>query len=71
MKVFEEKHSRILLHIVDFNGVQRFEGPNCSFNAASKGPKHWFPLKSTGEKSWNAFLKNLNFFSTEKEFLIF
>ncbi len=32
-----EKHFRIFLHIVDFIGGQQFEGPNCSFNAASKG----------------------------------
>jgi len=34
MKVFEEN---IFLHIDDFNEVQQVEGPNCSFNAASKG----------------------------------
>ncbi len=32
---FWGKYSRNFLHIVDFNGSQRVEGPNCSFNAAS------------------------------------
>ncbi len=27
----------IFLHIVDFNGDQMVEGPNCSFNTALKG----------------------------------
>ncbi len=26
-----------IYHIVEFNGCQRVEGPNCSFDAASKG----------------------------------
>ncbi len=28
MKVFEENISGFFFHIVDFNGVQRVEGPN-------------------------------------------
>ncbi len=30
-------HSRIFLHIMDFNGSQWVEGLNCRFSAASKG----------------------------------
>ncbi len=37
IKGFWEKHSRIFLHIVDFNGDHRVEGPNFKFHAASKG----------------------------------
>ncbi len=41
MKFFEEKiprfYTSFIYHIVDFNGCQRVEGPNCSFDAASKG----------------------------------
>jgi len=33
------KHSRIFLHIMDFNGVQTVQGSNESFSAASKGFK--------------------------------
>jgi len=37
IKIFAGKHSRIFLHIVDFNGFQQVVGPNCCFSAASKG----------------------------------
>ncbi len=36
-KGFWGKHSRIFLHIVDFNGNQQAEDPHCSLNGASKG----------------------------------
>ncbi len=32
-----EENSRMFLHIVDFKGDQRVEGPNCSFTEASRG----------------------------------
>ncbi len=32
-EVFWGKHSRIFIHIVDFNGSQWLESPKCSFNA--------------------------------------
>ncbi len=35
--IFEENIPGFFLHIVDFNGDQWVEGPNGSFNAASKG----------------------------------
>ncbi len=34
---FEENIPDFVFHIVDFNGSQQVEGPNCNFNAASKG----------------------------------
>ncbi len=37
------------------------------FEAALKPSMHWLSLKSTiWRKSWNVFLKNLHFFSTEE-----
>ncbi len=40
-KSFWLKHSRIFIHIVNFNGLQTVEGQNYSFSAASKGYK-WY-----------------------------
>ncbi len=38
-------HSRIFLHIVNFNGLQMVEGQNNSFSAASKGYKRYQTMK--------------------------
>ncbi len=40
MKVFD-KHSRICIHIVSFNGLQMVEGKNYSCSAASKSYKRY------------------------------
>ncbi len=52
---FWGKYSRIFLHIVDFNGSQQVEGPNCSFNATSKGCKPLY-MKKYFKYIWSIYL---------------
>ncbi len=40
IKVFD-KHSRICIHLVSFNGLQTVDGQNYSFSAASKDYKRY------------------------------
>ncbi len=44
INVFEEKY---FLYIVDFNGGQRVEAPNCSFSAASNGSTRSQPMNKS------------------------
>ncbi len=39
------KHSRICIHIVNFNGLQTVEVQNDSFSAASNGHKRYQTMK--------------------------
>ncbi len=38
------KHSKICIHIVNFNGLQTVEGQNDSFSAASKDYKRYLTM---------------------------
>jgi len=67
MKTFQD-----FLQIMDFIGNQMVQGPNDTFGTASKGFKRHQTMNKglyvsiIWRKSWNVFIKNLNFFSLEE-----